>query len=71
MVAADYRNRVKVDVKEAKANGINAKEVRLKKGKDLVYALFNNEYYIKTLNKPLIEKLGNLEVKDERKNKRK
>ena len=40
-------------------------------GKDLVYALFDHEYYIKTLNKPLIEKLGNLEVKDERKNKRK
>lgn len=71
MVAADYRNRVKVDVKEAKANGINAKEIKLKKGKDLVYALFDHEYYIKTLNKPLIEKLGNLEVKDERKNKRK
>lgn len=70
MVAADYKNRVKVDVKEAKANGLDAKEIKLKKGKDLVYALFDEEYYIKTLNKPLIEKLGNLEVKDERKVKK-
>ena len=71
MVAADYKNRVKVDVKEAKAKGLDAKEIKLKRGKDLVEALFDHEYYIKTLNKPLLEKLGNLEVKNERKNKRK
>lgn len=58
MVAADYRARVKNDIKKAEASGLKAKEIKLKSGKALWNALFDTEYYIKTKNEPLLQRLG-------------
>ena len=71
MVAVDYQSKVKSEVKSAKEKGIIAKEYKLKKGKDLRDALFDTEYYLKTKNQPLLQRLGEREVKNERKIKRK
>lgn len=72
MVAYDYHNRVKNDVEKAKNNGLDAKEYKLKKGKELLFALFDEEYYKNTLDEPLLKRLGEVrEGKNERKNKRK
>lgn len=71
MVAVDYQSKVKDEVKKAQEVGINAKEYKLRKGKDLVYALFDTDYYYKTKNQPLLQRLGEREVINERKIKRK
>ena len=70
MVAVDYRLRAKSDIKAAESNGLVAKNVKLKHGKDMVFALFDEDYYMQTLNEPLLHRLGE-ENKNERKNKRK
>lgn len=71
MVAADYKARVKSDVKKAELNGLKAKEFRIKKGRELINALFDTEYYFKTKNEPLLQRLGEKENKHEKKNRRK
>lgn len=63
-VAFNYFIKVKREVKVAKENNIMKKNYKLKKGKDLVYALFNYDYYINTLSEPLLVRLG--DVVDER-----
>ena len=67
MVTFDYINKVKEDTKKAKLTGIKRKNYRLKKGKDLLYVLFNHDYYVKTINEPLLSRIGE-EVKNVRKN---
>ena len=70
MVAYDYHGKVKNDVEKAKNNGLDAKEYKLKKGKELLFALFDEEYYKNTLDEPLLKRLGEVrEGKNERKNK--
>lgn len=69
IVAYDYRARVKRDVIEAKENGLDAKKIKLKKGKDLIYALFDEDYYLSTLNEPVLKRLG--DCKEEQKWKKK
>ena len=40
-----------------KVNQVKYEKVKLKKGKELAYALFNTEYYLSTLNISLLDKL--------------
>ncbi len=58
IVSSDYQMRVKNEIKKATAEGFVFNRYVLKEGKDLVYALFNEEYYQKTRNIPLAKKLG-------------
>ena len=58
MVACDYWIKAKADIKTAKDSGLKPEEIKLKKGKELNYALFSEEYYQKTKKDPLIKKLG-------------
>ena len=58
IVACDYQIKVRNDLKKARESGFVIKEIKLKKGKDLMYALFSEEYYQKTKKEPLIKKLG-------------
>jgi len=62
MVAFDYGLRVKKDVAKAKEQGLEAKKYKLKKGKDLKEALFDEDFYQKTKNEPVLTRLGYLEV---------
>lgn len=72
IVAYDYKARVKTDVLAAKENGLDAEKIKLKKGKDLIYALFDEEYYLKTLNEPVLQRLGEYkEEENERKSQKK
>lgn len=66
MVAADYRSRNKNEIKKAKENGLNAKEFKLKNKDDLMFALFDTDYYNETRGVPLLQRLG-----EEKKMKRK
>ena len=68
MVAADYRSRNKNEIKKAKENGLNAKEFKLKNKDDLMFALFDTDYYNETRGVPLLQRL---EKKSEKKNRRK
>lgn len=61
MVAADYRMRVKQEVLKAEQSGLKAKEIKIKKGKDLIFALFDADYYKATKNQPLLLKLGEID----------
>ena len=70
MVAADYRSRNKNEIKKAKENGLNAKEFKLKNKDDLMFALFDTDYYNETRGVPLLQRLGE-EKKSEKKNRRK
>ena len=69
MVAIDYKLRAKSDIKKAEDDGLDAKNIKIKKGKDLAYVLFDENYYLKTLNEPLLKRVG--AEKNERKSKRK
>ncbi|MBQ9313465.1 MAG: hypothetical protein IJ220_00440 [Clostridia bacterium] len=40
-----------------KVKQIRKDKVKLKRGKDLVYALFDTKYYLSTLDVPLLKKL--------------
>jgi hypothetical protein len=66
MVAADYRSRNKNEIKKAKENGLNAKEFKLKNKDDLMFALFDTDYYNETRGVPLLQRLG-----EEKKNEKK
>ena len=70
MVAADYRSRNKSDIKKARENGLNASEFKLKNKDDLMFALFDTDYYNETRGGPLLQRLGE-EKKSEKKNRRK
>lgn len=58
IVAINYYHKVRLEVKQAKVNNIKKEEYRLKKGKDLVHALFDYDHYMNTLNEPLLVRLG-------------
>lgn len=58
MVAADYRSRNKSDIKRARENGLDAKEFKLKSKDDLLFALFDTDYYNETRGEPLLQRLG-------------
>ena len=66
MVAADYRSRNKSDIKKARENGLNASEFKLKNKDDLMFALFDTDYYNETRGVPLLQRLG-----EEKKNEKK
>ena len=70
MVAADYRSRNKSEINKAMENGLNAKEFKLKGKDDLMFALFDTEYYNETRGVPLLQRLGE-EKKNEKKVRRK
>ena len=55
IVAIDYYLR---NHKEVIKNKINTKKIRVKQGKELLIALFDEEFYEKTKNEPLIYRLG-------------
>lgn len=44
--------------KVSKVKEVDNKKAKLKKGKDLAYALFNTEYYMKTIDEPIMKKLS-------------
>ena len=58
MVAFDYYLRAKREIKNSKNVGMDAKKYKLKKGKDLIYALFDENIYKKTKNEPILARLG-------------
>jgi len=58
MVACDYGLRARAEVKQAKESGLKPEDYNLKKGQDLIEALFSEEYYQKTKNQPLIKRIG-------------
>ena len=66
IVSCDYQIRVKNEMKKAAAEGFVLNKLVLKQGKDLLYALFDEEYYQKTRNMPLAKKLG--VIKNEKNN---
>lgn len=66
IVSCDYQIKVKNEIKKAKAEGFELDKWVLKKGKDLMYALFDEEYYQKTKNLPLAKKIG--VIKNEKNN---
>lgn len=70
MVAADYKIRVKQEILTAEASGLKAKEMKLKTKKDLMYALFDEEYYKLTKNQPLLQRLGETEKNYEKINRK-
>lgn len=51
IVIFGYGNRIK------KVEQVKNEKIKLKKGKELCYALFNTDYYLSTLDKPILEKL--------------
>lgn len=65
MVAYDYYNRVRHDINKFKDDGNNIKEIKICRGQELIDRLFDTDYYYKTLNMPLIKRLG-VEVKNEK-----
>ena len=44
-------------IKISKTEKIENNKIKFKRGKDLIYALFNTEYYLKTVDEPIIKKL--------------
>ena len=44
--------------KVRKVKEIKNEKIKMKKGKDLLYALFNTEYYLENLDKSILEKLS-------------
>lgn len=58
IVAFNYYYKAKREVNIAKENNVKRSNYQIKRGKELVYALFNYEHYIKTLNEPLIVRIG-------------
>lgn len=68
IVACDYQIRVKNEMKKAATEGFVFNKIVLKQGKDLLYALFDEEYYQKTRGIPLAKKLG--VIKNEKNNRR-
>ena len=66
IVAYDYQMRVRNEVKKATEDGFVLNKIVLKEGKDLMFALFDEEYYQKTRDIPLAKKLG--VIKNEKNN---
>ncbi|MDD4187675.1 MAG: CDP-alcohol phosphatidyltransferase family protein [Bacilli bacterium] len=66
IVACDYQHKVKIEMKNAADEGFVLKKMVLKSKKDLLYALFDEEYYQKTKGIPLAKKIG--EFKNEKNN---
>lgn len=58
IVAYDYHSKIKHEVNIVKNKGIDARNIKLKRGKELIDALFNEEYYQETKNEPLLIRLG-------------
>ena len=44
-------------IKISKTEKTENKKIRLKHGKDMIYVLFDTEYYLKTMNEPILKKL--------------
>lgn len=58
IVACDYKNQIKNDINKSKESGNYYKKIKLKPKKDLLYSLFDTNYYKETRNEPLIKKIG-------------
>ncbi len=58
IVACDYHIQVQNEIKIAAKEGFEIKEIKLKKGKELIKALFDHDYYQSTRKEPLMIKLG-------------
>lgn len=58
IVAFNYYLKVKTEIEKAKINNIRKSNYKLKRGKELIYALFDYNYYINTLKEPLLIRLG-------------
>ncbi len=67
IVSCDYQIKVKNEMKKAKAEGFELNKWVLKSGKELMHALFDEEYYQKTKNLPLAKKIG--VIKNEKNNR--
>lgn len=68
IVSCDYQNKVKIEMKKAADEGFAFNKLVLKQKKDLLYALFDEEYYQKTKGMPIAKKIG--EIKNEKNNRR-
>ncbi|MDD2505290.1 MAG: CDP-alcohol phosphatidyltransferase family protein [Bacilli bacterium] len=66
IVSCDYQIKVKNEMKKAIEDGFVLNKIVLKEGKDLLNALFSEEYYQKTRDIPLAKKLG--VIKNEKNN---
>ena len=60
MVACDYGLRARTEVKQAKESGLKPEDFKIKRGKALMKALFDTDYYQKTKKDPLIKKIGSV-----------
>ncbi|MDD4705902.1 MAG: CDP-alcohol phosphatidyltransferase family protein [Bacilli bacterium] len=60
IVAYDYNNQIRKDTIKAKEKGFEIKNIKFKKKKELLFALFDTEFYINTRNEPLINKIGEI-----------
>lgn len=58
IVAINYYHKVRTEITQAKTNNIKKENIKLKKGKELIHALFDYNHYINTLNEPLLIRLG-------------
>lgn len=65
IVAFNYFIKVKKEILSAKDNNVLKSNYKLKKGNDLIYALFNYDYYINTLSEPLLVRLGDMNYERE------
>ncbi|MFA7120299.1 MAG: CDP-alcohol phosphatidyltransferase family protein [Bacilli bacterium] len=60
IVAYDYHSQIRKDTLKTKGEGFEIKTIKFKKKKEILFALFDTEFYNNTRNEPLINKIGEI-----------
>ncbi|MDD4406784.1 MAG: CDP-alcohol phosphatidyltransferase family protein [Bacilli bacterium] len=60
IVAYDYNSQIRKDIKKAKEEGFEIKNIKFKKKNEILFALFDTKFYNNTRNQPLINKIGEI-----------
>ncbi len=67
IVAFDYNNQIHKDIKKAQEEGIEIKNIKFKNKPELMFALFDTDFYHNTRNEPLIIKIGDISYNSNKK----